>query len=377
MLEDVLYLSKKLIKLPSISPLDLGCQKILSKRLQKIGFFIENIKINNTNNLWAYKGQGGKTLTFLGHTDVVPPGNINDWKTDPFYPIIKDNFLFGRGSADMKCSLSAMIVATESFLKNFTNFNGRISFLITSDEESFGHDGTKKIIKILKNRNEKIDYCLVGEPTSDVHVGDVIKNGRRGSISAKIIFYGVQGHIAYPHLATNPIHNSLYAIKNFVNLKLDLGNNFFQPSSLQIFYISSGNKNITNMIPGSMKVGLNIRYSTEISKEIIVMKIKKILDKCSLKYEINWIFSGKPFITNSGFLLETVQKSIFQVNKFFPKLSTSGGTSDGRFLTCMNSEIIELGLVNKTIHKANECVNINDLYKLSKIYINILKNLFI
>ncbi|MCW5197601.1 succinyl-diaminopimelate desuccinylase [Buchnera aphidicola] len=376
MLDDIIYLSKKLIKLPSISPLDLGCQKIISKRLKKIGFSIEKFKINNTNNLWAYKGIG-KTLTFLGHTDVVPPGNLNDWKTDPFDPIIKDNFLFGRGSSDMKCALSAMIIAVESFLKKFSFFSGRISFLITSDEESFGYDGTKKIIKILKNRNEKIDYCLVGEPTSNLKVGDVIKNGRRGSISAKIIFYGIQGHIAYPNLAKNPIHSALQAIKNFLNLKLDLGNDFFQPSNLQIFYISSGNENITNMIPGSIKIGLNIRYNTEISQKRIVFKIKKILDQCGLKYHINWIFSGKPFITNSGFLLETVKKSIFQINKFFPKLSTSGGTSDGRFFTCMNSDIIELGLVNKTIHQVNECVKISDLYKLSKIYRNILKNLFI
>lgn len=376
MLEDIITLSKQLIKLPSISPLDLGCQKIISKRLKKIGFCIENIKINDTNNLWAYKGTG-KTLTFLGHTDVVPPGNVNDWNTDPFNPVIKNNFLFGRGSADMKCALSAMIIATESFFKKFASISGRVSFLLTSDEESLGNDGTKKIIEILKSRNEKINYCLVGEPTSNLKVGDVIKNGRRGSISAEIIFYGVQGHIAYPHLANNPIHSSLNAIKDFINLKLDSGNNFFQPSSLQIFYIKSGKKNITNMIPSSIKVGLNIRYNTEITQEKIIIEINKILDKCKLHYQINWIFSGNPFLTNSGFLLKTVKKSIFEINKFIPKLSTSGGTSDGRFFTCMNSEIIELGLVNKTIHKVNECVKINDLYLLSKIYTNILKNLFI
>lgn len=375
MLEDIIDLSKKLIKLPSISPLDLGCQKIISKRLKKIGFTIENIKINNTNNLWAYKGTG-KTLAFVGHTDVVPPGNICDWNTDPFNPIIKNGFLFGRGSADMKCALSAMIISVESFIKKNIFFSGRISFLITSDEESFGNDGTKKIIKILKERNENIDFCLVGEPTSDLKVGDVIKNGRRGSINAYITFYGIQGHIAYPNLANNPIHRSLNIIQKFIDLKIDSGNNFFEPSNLQIFYISSGDKNVTNMIPGSLKIGLNIRYNTEVSQKKIANQIEKILDLYNLKYHINWIFSGKPFITHSGFFLETVKKSIFKINNFFPKLSTSGGTSDGRFFTCMNSEIIEIGLVNQTIHKANECVKISDLYKLSNIYEDILKRLF-
>ncbi|CAL4318524.1 Succinyl-diaminopimelate desuccinylase [Buchnera aphidicola (Periphyllus testudinaceus)] len=376
MLEDIVLLSQQLIKIPSISPLDLGCQKIISKRLKKIGFSVEEININQTNNLWAYRGTG-KTLTFLGHTDVVPPGDLNEWNTDPFKPKIINNFLFGRGISDMKGSLSSMIVATEYFIKKNPFHKGRISFLITSDEESSGNDGIKKVIKILKKRKENIEYCLVGEPTSDIFLGDVIKNGRRGSLSAELIIYGTQGHIAYPNLADNPIHKSIYFLKKLISLELDSGNRHFQSSNLQIFNLSSGQKNITNIIPNSIHIGLNIRYNTEITKEEIVFKIEKLLLKNNLKYNINWIFSGYPFITQSGLLLNTVKNSIFNIQKFIPTLSTSGGTSDGRFFSCINSEIIELGLINKTIHKVNECAKIKDLYILAKIYKDILKNIFI
>ncbi|NIG99136.1 MAG: succinyl-diaminopimelate desuccinylase [Buchnera aphidicola (Periphyllus acericola)] len=376
MLDEIISLSKQLIKIPSISPLDLGCQKIISKRLKNIGFFIENIKINQTNNLWACKGSG-KTLTFVGHTDVVPPGNLKEWENDPFKPIIKDNFLFGRGVSDMKGSLSAMIIATEYFIKKYPFHSGRISFLITSDEESLACDGTKEIIKILRNRRENIEYCLVGEPTSENFLGDTIKNGRRGSLSAQLEIYGIQGHIAYPHLADNPINNSINFIKDLIFLKLDRGNQFFQPSSLQIFYIKSGKRNISNIIPNSIKIGFNIRYNTEVTEKEIKKKIGQLLLKNQSKYKINWIVSGNPFITYSGTLLEVVKSSIYKVQKLHANLSTSGGTSDGRFFSCMNSEIIELGLINKTIHKINECSQINDLYKLCKIYINILKKLFI
>ncbi|WP_343187826.1 succinyl-diaminopimelate desuccinylase [Buchnera aphidicola (Periphyllus koelreuteriae)] len=376
MLNDIILLSKQLIKIPSISPLDLNCQKIISKRLKKIGFIIENIKINQTNNLWAYKGIG-KTLTFVGHTDVVPPGDFLKWKINPFKPKIIKDFLFGRGSSDMKGSLAAMIIATENFVKKNPFHKGRISFLLTSDEESLALDGTKKVINILKKRNEKIEYCLVGEPTSNIFLGDIIKNGRRGSISATLKIYGIQGHIAYPKLAENPIHKSVNFLKDLINLKLDSGNDYFEPSNFQIFNLFSGKKNITNMIPNSINIGFNIRYNTEITKEEIIFKIKNILMKYNFKYKINWIFSGDPFITNSGFLLKVVKNSINKIQHFKPMLSTSGGTSDGRFFSDMKSEIVELGLVNKTIHKINECVKVKDLYILYKIYKDILKNIFI
>jgi succinyl-diaminopimelate desuccinylase len=376
MLNSIISLSKELIKIPSISPLDLGCQKILSKRLKNIGFVVENIKINRTSNLWAYHGSG-ETLTFIGHTDVVPPGDLKKWKSDPFEPIIINDYLYGRGSADMKGSISAMVIATENFIKKNPFHKGRISFLITSDEESSACDGTEKVVKILKKRKEKINYCLVGEPTSDKILGDCIKNGRRGSLSAQLTIYGIQGHIAYPEFAKNPIHESFNFLNNLINLKLDSGNSFFQPSSLQIFNISSGKINITNMIPNSIRIGFNIRYNTEFNKKIFFAKIKEMLLKYNLKNKISWHFSGNPFITSSGKLLNVVKNSIIKFSKLSPILSTSGGTSDGRFFSSMNSEIIELGPVNKTIHKINECVKVNDLKLLSKIYKNILKKIFI
>ncbi|CAL4318477.1 succinyl-diaminopimelate desuccinylase [Buchnera aphidicola] len=376
MLNSIINLSQDLIKIPSISPLDLGCQDILSARLKNIGFTIENIKINNTNNLWAYRGTG-KTLTFVGHTDVVPAGNIKKWKTPPFKPTMINGYLFGRGAADMKGSISSMIIAIESFVKKYSSYDGRISVLFTSDEESRAYDGTKKVVQILRNRKEKIHYCLVGEPTSNKILGDCIKNGRRGSLSAIVKIYGIQGHIAYPEFAENPIHKSFLFIKNLLNLELDSGNFYFQPSELQIFYISAGNMNITNMIPNFIKIGFNIRYNPEIKKEVICSKIKYFLKKNNLKNKISWFFSGDPFITSSGKLLNIVMDSIIKYSKISPILSTSGGTSDGRFFSLMNSEILELGPVNKTIHKINECVKIQDLYILSKIYKNILKNLFL
>ncbi|CAL4318531.1 succinyl-diaminopimelate desuccinylase [Buchnera aphidicola] len=376
MLNSIINLSKELIKIPSISPLDLGCQEILAQKLKKIGFIIENIKINRTSNLWAYKGHG-KTLTFVGHTDVVPAGNIKKWKIHPFQPIVINDYLFGRGSADMKGSISAMICATENFLKKYNFHKGRISFLLTSDEESRACDGTKKIVQILKKRKEKINYCLVGEPTSNKILGDCIKNGRRGSLSAVITIYGIQGHIAYPNLAENPIHKSIVFIKKLINLELDRGNDYFKPSCLQIFFISSGKLNITNMIPDSIKIGLNIRYTPEIKKKNIVLKIEEMLKKNSLKNKISWFFSGDPFLTSSGKLLQVTKSSIQKILKISPYLSTSGGTSDGRFFPLLKSEIIELGPVNKTIHKINECVKVQDLYLLSKIYENILKKLFL
>lgn len=366
-------LAKKLISIPSVSPKDLGCQDIIIKRLCAIGFDIKRVNVNDTKNFWAFRGTG-KTLTFAGHTDVVPIGQDKDWQTDPFQPVIRSGYLFGRGSADMKGALAAMITAAERFVNKFPNHKGRLSFLITSDEESSAVDGTIKVVEYLMSKRDMIDYCIVGEPSSTNIVGDVIKNGRRGSITANITIHGIQGHIAYPDLADNPIHKGLPVILKILSIKLDSGNNFFLPSSINIANIHAGN-GFNNVIPGSLFVQFNIRFSSEVSEKHIQSQIVNILNSNNINYSIEWLFSGKPFITKKGLLIDTVIQSIFYFNKKKPILSTSGGTSDGRFIALMGSEVVELGLVNNTIHKVNECVKISDLKLLSCMYEDIMKNL--
>jgi len=375
MICSITKLAQKLISIPSISPKDLGCQDIIIKRLCAVGFTVKVININNTKNFWAFRGIG-KTLTFAGHTDVVSPGQYEDWHDDPFKPVIRDGFLFGRGSVDMKGALAAMIVAAEKFISEFPNHKGRLSFLITSDEESTAVNGTIKVVEYLMSKNDMIDYCLVGEPSSDTIVGDVIKNGRRGSITANLIIYGIQGHIAYPDLADNPIHKGLPIISKILSMKLDDGNDFFLPSSINIANIRAGD-GANNVIPGSLFVQFNIRFSTEISETEIQSKIVDILEENNINYSLKWLFSGKPFLTKKGILLDAVIRSIFHVNKKKPILSTSGGTSDGRFVSLMGAEVVELGLVNSTIHKVNECVKISDLQLLSYMYKDIMKELLV
>ncbi|CAL4318625.1 succinyl-diaminopimelate desuccinylase [Buchnera aphidicola] len=372
----VVKLAKKLVSIPSISPLDLGCQDIISLRLKKIGFIIKNFIFNNTNNLWAYKGYGDN-FVFLGHTDVVPPGNLNQWKFNPFKPTIENNILYGRGISDMKGSIAAMVIAVENFVKKYPNYLGKISFLITSDEESKALDGTKKVIEYLLRKNEIIKYCLIGEPTNKKKLGDTIKNGRRGSLNIQIKIYGIQGHIAYPKLLENPIHKSIPFLNDLINLKWDNGNFFFSKSSLQISGIHSGEKNCSNVVPGSLQVNLNIRFNTEITLQVIKKKIKFLLLKHKLKNSIYWFFSGHPFLTKKKKFLSILKKSIKQVVNLKSSTSTSGGTSDGRFVNKMDCEILEFGLINSTIHKVNECANINDLKNLQKIYELTLKNIFI
>ncbi|QCI20249.1 succinyl-diaminopimelate desuccinylase [Buchnera aphidicola (Brachycaudus cardui)] len=373
MICSITKLAQKLIRIPSISPRDLGCQDIIITRLRKIGFIVETININDTKNFWAVRGTG-KTLTFLGHTDVVPPGENKNWHSDPFDPVIHNGFLFGRGASDMKGALAAMIIAVENFIIKYPHHEGRLSFLITSDEESSAIDGTIKVVKYLISKNDIIDYCLIGEPSSDNIVGDVIKNGRRGSLTANLIIHGIQGHIAYPELADNPIHKGLPIILKILSIKLDNGNSFFSPSSINIANIHAGD-GTNNIIPGSLSVQFNIRFSTEVSDLDIKSKIKNILDENNVNYSIEWCLSGKPFITKKGVLLDTTIASIMNFNKIKPVLSTSGGTSDGRFVSLMGSEIVELGLTNHTIHKVNECVKISDLQILSLIYEDIIKKL--
>ncbi|QCI23661.1 succinyl-diaminopimelate desuccinylase [Buchnera aphidicola (Macrosiphoniella sanborni)] len=368
-------LAKQLISIPSISPKDLGCQNIIIKRLYNIGFKIKKININDTENFWAFRGIG-KTLTFLGHTDVVSPGEKQDWNTDPFTPVIHNGFLFGRGASDMKGALASMIVAAENFIKKFPYHKDRLSFLITSDEESSALNGTIKVVQYLQSKNNIINYCIVGEPTSTKKIGDVIKNGRRGSITVNLIVNGIQGHIAYPHLADNPIHKALPIILKILSIKLDNGNKFFSPSSINIANIHSG-EGASNIIPKSLFVQFNIRFNTEVSESEIKSQIINILDESNVNYSVKWILSGMPFLTKKGVLTDTVIKSIEYFNNKKPILSTSGGTSDGRFVSLMGAEVIELGLTNPTIHKVNECVRISDLQLLSAIYEDIMKRLLL
>ncbi|AEH39652.1 succinyl-diaminopimelate desuccinylase [Buchnera aphidicola (Cinara tujafilina)] len=371
-----LKLAQELINIPSISPNDLGCQDILIQRLLRCGFTVELINLKDTKNFWAWKGVGGKTLSFAGHTDVVPAGSIKKWNFPPFCATIKDGFLFGRGAADMKGALSAMVVAVEKFLIKKPIYSGRISFLITSDEESSGKYGTKHVVSVLKNRKELIDYCIIGEPTSEYVLGDCIKNGRRGSMSAKLTIYGVQGHIAYPHLAINPIHQSLPFLSELSKLSLDHGNSFFLPSQIQISNIQISKKYSSNMIPGSLNIEFNIRFNGILIDQKIQEIILELLKKYLLNYSIKWTIHAQPFYSNTNFLSKIVSESIFFNNNIIPNVNTSGGTSDGRFICNIANEIIELGLENCTIHKINECISIKNLHLLQKIYERILDNIF-
>ena len=371
-----LKLAQELINIPSVSPDDLGCQDILIHRLQQCGFTVEQINFKNTRNLWAWKGSGGKTLCFVGHTDVVPAGLKDQWFFPPFCATIKDGFLFGRGSADMKGALAAMIVAVENFLMKKKKYCGRISFLITSDEESSGKYGTQKVVSILKNRNELIDYCIIGEPTSENIVGDCIKNGRRGSMSAKLVIYGTQGHIAYPHLAVNPIHKSLPFLSELSTLSLDQGDIFFLPSQIQISNMQVCHQYSGNMIPGCIQIEFNIRFNN-ILKDIKIQDIiLKLLKKYLLNYSIKWTIHAQPYFSKINILSKIISESIFFYNKIIPRISTVGGTSDGRFIHNIAQEIIEFGLENLTIHKINECIKIKNLYLLRKIYERILYKIF-
>ncbi len=369
----VTALAQQLIRIPSISPKDLGCQDIIIERLHAIGFKIKIINIDDTKNFWAFKGSG-KTLTFAGHTDVVSPGKYKNWYNDPFNPVINNGYLFGRGSSDMKGALAAMVIAAERFINKFSHYKGRLSFLITSDEESKAINGTVKVVEYLMSKNDNIDYCIVGEPSSTSILGDTVKNGRRGSITADLTIHGVEGHIAYPDLADNPIHKGLPVILKILSIKLDEGNTFFPPTSINIANIHAGD-GTNNVIPGSLFVQFNIRFSTETSDKEIKSKITNILNKNNINYSIKWLLSGQPFLTKKGILVDTVIKSISYFNKIKPILSTSGGTSDGRFISLMGSEVVELGLTNDTIHKVNERVKIYNLQLLSLIYEDIMKKI--
>ncbi|KAA8999964.1 succinyl-diaminopimelate desuccinylase [Affinibrenneria salicis] len=369
----VIELAQQLIRRPSLSPDDAGCQAMMIERLQAIGFTIEPINIDDTLNFWAWRGTG-KTLAFAGHTDVVPAGDETLWDNPPFEPTIRDGMLYGRGAADMKGSLAAMVVAAERFVAAHPAHQGRLAFLITSDEEAKAVNGTVKVVERLMARRERLDYCLVGEPSSTAVVGDVVKNGRRGSLTANLRIHGVQGHVAYPHLADNPVHRALPALNELVATRWDEGNEFFPPTSMQIANIQAGTGS-NNVIPGELFVQFNFRFSTELTDGQIKQLVANLLDRHQLNYTLEWMLSGQPFLTARGALVDAVVDAVRHYNETTPQLLTNGGTSDGRFISRTGAQVVELGPVNSTIHKVNECVSAADLQMLSRMYQRIMEQL--
>jgi len=369
-----LKLACDLIARPSITPDDAGCQEMLIDRLRAIGFECETLIFDDVTNLWARRGKSGPVLAFAGHTDVVPPGPLDKWHSDPFQPDIRDGMLYGRGAADMKSSIAAMVTACERFVEQHSDHQGSIALLITSDEEAIAINGTVKVIETLEARGEKIDWALIGEPSSQAQVGDVVKNGRRGSIGAKLIINGVQGHVAYPHKIDNPIHRAMPALHELARHEWDQGNGHFPPTSFQISNINSGT-GAHNVVPGHAEVLFNLRYSTEIDAHQIIETTRAILDKHELDYDINWSISGYPFLTPEGELVIAAQQAIKLHTGITTSLETTGGTSDGRFIAPTGAQVLELGPVNESIHKLNEHVNIDELDQLSQIYQSILEQL--
>ncbi|MGG4662852.1 succinyl-diaminopimelate desuccinylase [Providencia vermicola] len=371
----VIQLAKELISRPSISPDDQGCQALLTERLQKIGFTVEPMPFGHTLNFWAHRGTG-TTLAFAGHTDVVPAGNSENWQTPPFTPTIINQHLYGRGAADMKGSVAAMIVAAERFVEKHPTHQGRLAFLITSDEEADAHDGTVKVVEALVQRNETVDYCLVGEPSSQSTLGDIIKNGRRGSITADLTILGTQGHVAYPHLADNPVHRAAAFLQALTTTTWDNGNAFFPATTLQIANIHAGT-GASNVIPGELFIQFNFRFSTELTDAVIRDRVTEMLSHYGLEYKIEWSLSGQPFLTDNGKLVSATLQAIQELTGRTAELSTSGGTSDGRFIAQMGTQVIELGPLNATIHKVDECVSVDDLQQLALIYERIMELLLL
>ena len=361
-----LELAKDLISRQSNTPLDAGCQALMISRLEPLGFKIERMRFGDVDNFYARRGTAGPLLVFAGHTDVVPTGPVDKWHTPPFEPTIKDAMLYGRGAADMKTSCAAFITAIEDFVAAHPDHQGSIGLLITSDEEGVAIDGTVKVVEALKARNEHFDYCIVGEPTSNKVVGDMIKNGRRGSLSGKLVIKGVQGHIAYPHLVKNPIHMVAPAIKDMVDTVWDNGNEYFPPTSWQISNMNGGT-GATNVVPGEVEILFNFRFSTASTEQNLKERVYAILDKHELNYDLDWEYSP-PYITPRGNLVEAIAEAIQECYGVSPELSTTGGTSDGRFIADICKQVIEFGPLNATIHKLNECVAVADIEPLKDTY---------
>ena len=363
----VLTLLKELVRRRSITPNDAGCQALLINRLENLGFQCEVMIFDDTTNLWARRGTERPLFCYAGHTDVVPTGPEENWTYPPFQPTIDAGLLYGRGTADMKSGIAAFMVALEQFIKQHQDHNGSIALLITSDEEGPFINGTTRVIDTLEARNEKIDFCIVGEPSSTEKIGDTIKNGRRGSLTADLTFLGIQGHVAYPHLVENPIHTCVPALNELTRIEWDQGNQYFPPTSFQITNFNSGT-GASNVVPAAAQVQCNFRYSTELTAAQIIARVENVLQKHNLNYQIHWTYNGSPFITQPGSLTDAVSAAIFEVNGLTTELSTSGGTSDARFIAPTGAQVVEVGPSNKTIHKVNECVRVTDLEELVDIY---------
>ena len=377
-----LDLTEALIACRSVTPADGGCQDLIAKRLQAIGFHTESVVSGpesfQVTNLWAIKkgsaGDQGKVLMFAGHTDVVPTGPLDKWDSDPFTPAIRDGLLYGRGAADMKTSLAGFVVATEEFVITHPNHTGSIAFLITSDEEGPANDGTVIMCERLQKHGQRLDYCVIGEPTSVDNIGDMIKNGRRGSLSGKLRVKGIQAHIAYPHLGKNPIHITAPAIQQLVETEWDKGNEYFQPTSFQISNVHAGT-GANNVIPNELVVDFNFRFSTETKPEQLRERLEHILESNDLDFEIDWVLGGSPFITSNGDLANALRNAIKAETQIDTELSTTGGTSDGRFIAKICKEVVEFGPLNATSHKINECVIVDDVEPLKNIYRKTLEQL--
>lgn len=367
-------LTKELISKISITPEDAGCQTIIAERLAPVGFQIEHLRFANVDNLWARYGTESPVFVFAGHTDVVPSGTLENWHSDPFTPTVKGDFLYGRGAADMKSGLAAMVVAAEEFVQQ--PFQGSLAFLITSDEEGPTNlHGTQKVLETLINRGIKLDYCIIGEATSDEFLGDQLRVGRRGSLSGRLMIYGKQGHVAYPHLGKNPIHLAAPAIAELTSIRWDEGNEFFPPTSFQISNIHAGT-GAGNVIPGVLEIAFNFRFSTASTANDLQQRVIQVLEKNQLEFDLEWNLSGQPFLTKKGKLMLATQEAIQELAQLDPFLSTAGGTSDGRFIAPTGAEVIELGPCNSSVHQANEHVRISDLDKLKNIYLRILEKIF-
>jgi succinyl-diaminopimelate desuccinylase len=367
LMSKTLRLTQELISRASVSPVDGGCQALMIERLEAIGFAVERLPFGPVENFWARRGSSGPLFCFAGHTDVVPTGPLEEWHSDPFEAVVKDGLLYGRGAADMKSGLAAMLTACEEFVTRHPLHRGSIAFLITSDEEGPSVDGTRRVVQVLRERNEFIDWCLVGEPSSEVELGDTIKIGRRGSLSGRLTVHGVQGHIAYPQFANNPVHALAPALAELASRIWDRGNAHFQPTTFQVSNIAAGT-GAPNVIPGELKARFNLRFSTEQTVESLKATVEEILHRHKVRHSLDWFISGYPFLTVPGELVQAACSAVREQLQITPKLSTGGGTSDGRFIAPLGAQVIELGVVNQTIHKVNECVRVADIEQLQRLY---------
>lgn len=368
----VLELAQALIARPSVTPDDAGCQKLLAERLRAVGFACEHLRYGAVDNLWARHGSAAPLLVFAGHTDVVPPGPRDQWRNEPFAPVVRDGMLYGRGAADMKGSLAAMLLACEQFVATHPGHAGSIGLLITSDEEGPADDGTRRVLETLRERGESIDYCLVGEPSCAQQLGDTVRRGRRGSLSATLTVKGVQGHVAYPEKADNAIHRALPALQELATTHWDDGHPDFPATSLQISNINAGT-GVGNMIPGAVRVQFNFRYSPAVNAEHLQTRVRDILNQHGFDYNLEWKDAGKPFYTEDGDWLDMVCAAVETVTSVVPERSTGGGTSDGRFIALTGAQVVEFGPLNATIHKVDECVAVADLERLTEVYRQILE----